>query len=91
MIAFEERETSKDYDYWVREQDLYEFDYPEIPNFQNDIERRNSLLKLLSTTRIRNNLKEALDRKTRILETYQWIKEEASNLIIEIDEELEKR
>ena len=91
MTTFDELETTKDYDYWAREQDLYEFDYPEIPNFQNDIERINSILKLLSTTRARNNLKNDLDRKKRILEEYQWIKEEASKLIIDIDKELKKK
>ena len=91
MNSYDNEETMKDLDYWIREQGLYEFEYPEIPTFQNDIERRDNLVVLLSGTKVRNNLKEALNRKKRIVAAYQRVKNEAIDLIIDIEKELEKR
>ena len=66
----------------LNEQDLYEFGAYEIPNFQDNNAIRTNLLKLLSTTKARNNLKQALDRKRRMLNTYEDLKEFALHLLI---------
>lgn len=91
MISFDQLQTSKDGDYWRREQNLYEFDYEEVPNFKNEKENRNNLLKLISEPRGRNYLKLEYSRKIRMLKVYQNIKKDAENLISEINKELEQR
>ena len=91
MISYERRQSANDSEYFVQGQNLYEFDFPELPNFQNEKENRNNLLKLISEPRGRNHLKIGYVRKIRILNTYQDIKKDALNLIIEIDKEIEKR
>ena len=91
MNSWEESQTIKDGDFWWREVEDFEYDAPETPNFQNNKERRNNLLKLLSLPKTRNNLKSQYVRKVRMLNKYQEVKEEAHNLMVEIEKELNKR
>ena len=89
MIYWEIESTYKEADYWYYEQDIYETRSPDkFPVLQNIEENRINLIQLLESPIGRNHLRVEYERKQRMIEHLEFMYEEASDLIKEIQKEL---
>ncbi len=86
FINWEIEETTNEGNYWTF-QNEFEFE-SEFPKFRDSVTNRQKLIKLIIEPRGRNQILNDYYRKKRILDKYQEMKKIASDLIIEIQIDL---
>jgi len=81
--------TALDGDYWINNQNVFEINMDsDIPIFQNDKTNRLGLINIISEPKGRNRINMDLYRKKRILVVLERTKRRASELIFQIEKEL---
>jgi hypothetical protein len=83
FMTWEKESTTSEGNYWLRNQNEFEFS-SEFPKFQDSIIARQNLLKLITEPKGRNQILSDYYRKKRVLNKYEQTKKIASNLITDI-------
>jgi hypothetical protein len=92
--------TSWDFEYSLKATDFWRlgerFEAPILndtivtPFIENELERKTTLVNELSSIQSRNHIRYAISRKQTVLNIFKYIKSAAENLIVTIEQELEK-
>ena len=82
-ITWEKESTDNEGKYWLNFQNEFEFDF-QFPKFQDSITNRQNLIKLITEPKGRNQILYDYYRKKRVLTKYENMKKIASELINEI-------
>jgi hypothetical protein len=87
-INWEKEDTGYEGRYWSNFQNEYEFNNDEFPKFQDSIINKQNLIKLITEPKGRNQILYDYYRKKRILGKYEEMKEISSELINDIQKDL---
>jgi hypothetical protein len=87
FISWEKKSTDNEGNYWLNFQNQFEFDF-QFTKFQDSITSRRNLIKLITEPKGRNQILYDYYRKKRVLAKYENMKKMASELINEIQIEI---
>ncbi|KOY51995.1 DUF6090 family protein [Polaribacter dokdonensis] len=88
FINWEKEDTGYEGRYWSNFQNEYEFNNDEFPKFQDSIINKQNLIKLITEPKGRNQILYDYYRKKRILAKYEEMKVISSELINDIQKDL---
>ncbi|AGC78092.1 hypothetical protein LX97_03176 [Nonlabens dokdonensis] len=89
FIKWEVESTTIEGNYWWYNQNEYEVNsFNNFPQFQDEKQNRQNLIKLITSPKGRNYLTAYYERKQRVLESYEGMRNLAIGLIDEIEQEL---